>query len=72
MKELTATVNALASGHIQFWMTRVGGFSGTACCPSCRAQTAEQYTATATATVEKVSFKSILLYCLRANFYIYL
>jgi hypothetical protein len=58
MKGLTATINALASGHIQFRMTRVGGFGGTACCPSCGAQTAEQHTAAA----EKVGLKSILYY----------
>jgi hypothetical protein len=55
MKGLTATVNALASGHIQFRMTGVGGFGSIACCPSCRAQTAEQHTAAA----EKVSLKSV-------------
>jgi hypothetical protein len=70
MKGLAATVNALASGHIQFRMTGVGGFSGTACCSSCGAQTVEQHTAIAIA--EKVCLKSILLYYLRANSYIYL
>ena len=68
MKGLTATVNALASGHIQFRMTGVGGFGSTACCPSCGAQTAEQHIAAA----EKVSLKPIPLYYLRANSYIYL
>ena len=70
MKGLTATVNALASGHIQFRMTGVGGFGGTACCPSCGAQTGEQHTAIAIATAEKVSLKSIPLYYLRANSYL--
>jgi hypothetical protein len=68
MKGLTATVNALATGRIQFQMTGVGGFGSTACCPSCGAQKAEQHAA----TVERASLKSIPFYCFRANSYVYL